>query len=116
MIWLLMPCFEHRDRSTDGRNGIRGAKERQQVLVPPELFAGGVAIRRCAERWSGPATPATGHVRHVATVQVSRRVAPDISERPVEPPAGDNTVVFVAGFADLANPVEEHRTRILRLA
>ena len=86
------------------------------MLVPPELFASSVATRRRAERWSGPAALATGHVRHVATVQVSGRVAPDISERPVEPPAGDDTVVFVAGFADLAKPVEKHRIRILRLA
>jgi hypothetical protein len=86
------------------------------VLIPPELFARGVATRRRAERWSGPATIATRHVRHIATVQVSGRVAPDITERPVEPPASDDTVVFVAGFADLAKPVEKHRTRILRLA
>jgi hypothetical protein len=115
MIWLVDALLRTPGPVNGGRNGIRGAKERQQVLVPPELFASGVATRRCAERWSGPATPATGHVRHVATVQVSGRVAPDISERPVEPTAGDNTVVFVAGFADLANPVEEHRIRILRL-
>ena len=78
------------------------------MLVPPELFACGVATRRRAERWSGPATFTTGHVRDVATVQVSRRVAPDIGERTIGPPAGDDAVVPAAGFADFTDLVEEH--------
>lgn len=86
------------------------------MLVPPELLAGGVAAWRGAERWPGPATFTARHVCHVAAVKVGLRVAPYIGERPVGPPAGDNAVVPVGVFANLASSVEEHGTRILRLA
>ena len=86
------------------------------MLVPPELLAGGVAAWRGAERWSSPAAFTARHICHVAAIKVSLCVAPHIGERPVRPPAGDNAVVPVAVFADLASPVEEHGTRILRLA
>jgi|GraSoi013_1_20cm_3_1032427.scaffolds.fasta_scaffold26582_2 hypothetical protein len=86
------------------------------MLVPPELLAGGVAAWRGAERWSSPAAFTARHICHVAAIKVSLCVAPHIGERPVRPPAGDNAVVPVAVFANLASSVEEHRTRILRLA
>jgi len=43
-------------------------------------------------------------------------VAPDVGEPSVRLEAGDNTVMFVGDFADIAGAVEEHCTRILRSA
>ena len=97
---------------------VRGVKERLKVLVPPELLAGGVAAWRGAERGSSPAAFTARHVCDIPAVKVGLRVTPYIGERTVRRPAGDNTAVLVAAFAfaDLASPVEEHGTRILRLA
>jgi len=92
------------------------AQERLEVLVPPELLARGVTGGRTAERRSGPTTPTAGHVRHVATVPARSRVVPDVHERAIGPQTGDDTLVFVSAFADVANPVQQHRIRILRLA
>jgi len=85
-----------------------------EVLVPPELLAGGVAAWGGAERRPSPAAFTARHVCHVAAVKVGLRVAPYIGERTVGLAAGDNAVVLV--FADLASTMEEHGTRILRLA
>jgi hypothetical protein len=92
------------------------AQERLEVLVPPELLAGGVTAGRVAEWRPGPAALTAGHVRHVATVWARSRVAPEVGERPIRPPPSDNTPVFVGAFADVANRVQQHCTRILRLA
>jgi hypothetical protein len=86
------------------------------MLVAPELLAGGVTAWRRTERWSSPAAFTTRHVCHVAAVKVGLRVAPHIGERPVRSPAGDNAVVPIGVFADLASSVKEHGIRILRLA
>lgn len=86
------------------------------MLVPPELFARGIANGSRAEWRSGPTTLTARDVRDVVPVQIGPRVAPDIGERAIRPPTGDHTMVFVDAFADGANPVEEHGTRILRLA
>lgn len=89
------------------------AQERLEVLVSPELLAGGVTAGRITERRPGPATLAAGHVRHVTTIRARSYVAPDVDERSIRPPTGDNTLVSVGALAD---PVQQHCTRILRLA
>jgi hypothetical protein len=93
---------------------VRGAEERLEVPVPPELLAGGVAAWGGAEQRPSPAAFTARHVCHVAAAKVGLRVAPYIGERTVGLAAGDNAVVLV--FADLASTMEEHGTRILRLA
>ena len=79
------------------------AQERLEMLVPPELLAGGVTAGRITERRSGPAALTAGHIRHVATVRACSHVAPEVGERPIRPPTGDNTLVPVGS---LANPVQ----------
>ncbi|MBV9160889.1 MAG: hypothetical protein JO309_05640 [Pseudonocardiales bacterium] len=86
------------------------------MLIPPELLAGRVTAGRVTERRPGPAALTAGHVRQVAIVRAHSHVAPDIDERPIRPPADDNTLVFVGALADVSNPVQQHCTRILRLA
>ncbi len=89
------------------------AQERLEVLVPPELLAGGVPGGCTAERRSGPAALTARHVRHVVTLRAHSRVPPEVSERPIHPQTSDNTLVFAGAFAKL---VQQHRIRILRLA
>ncbi|MGH3811495.1 MAG: hypothetical protein ACRDUV_03420 [Pseudonocardiaceae bacterium] len=92
------------------------AKERLEMLVPPELLAGSVTAGRTAERRPGPAALTAGHVSHETTVRVRPRVAPDADEPPIGLAAEDQATVFVGGFVNIPGPVEEHRTRILRTA
>jgi hypothetical protein len=89
------------------------AQERLEVLVPPELLAGGVTAGRITERRPGPAALTAGHVRHVATIRARSYVTPHVDERPIRPPTSDNTLVSVGALVD---PVQQHCTRILRLA
>jgi hypothetical protein len=96
--------------------GCLGAKKQLKVSVPPKLFAGGVATRRAGERRPGPAALTARHVRHVATVHLRSHVAPHVGETAICLAADDDTLVLVDAFADAADPVEEHLTRILRLA
>jgi hypothetical protein len=79
------------------------AQERLEMLVPPELLAGGVTAGRITEGRPGPAALTAGHIRHVATVRARSHVAPEVGEHPIRPPTGDNTLVPVGA---LANPVQ----------
>jgi hypothetical protein len=93
--------------------GFASAEERLEMLFPPELLASGVTAGRAAERRASPTALTVGHVRHVAAVHVRTHVAP-VNEPPIGLPASDQALVFAGGIADVASPVEEHRTRILR--
>jgi hypothetical protein len=89
------------------------AKERQEVLFSPELLASCVTAGRITERRPGPAALTARHVRHVATAQVRSHVAPDAGEPALSFLPSDYTLVSVGAVDNVANPVQEHRTRIL---
>ena len=86
------------------------------MFVPPELLAGGVTAGCAAERRPGPAALTAGHVSQEATVRARSRVAPDADEPSIGLLAEDQAAVFVDGFVDVPDLVEEHRLRILRAA
>jgi hypothetical protein len=81
------------------------AQERLEMLVPPELLAGGVTAGRITEGRPGPAALTAGHIRHVATVQARSHVAPEVGEHPIRPPTSDHTLMFIGA---LAHPVQQH--------
>ncbi len=81
------------------------AQERLEVLVPPELLAGGVTAGSIAERRPGPAALAAGHVRHVVTLPAGSLVAPEVTKRAICPPASDHALVFGGALADVAHAV-----------
>jgi hypothetical protein len=80
-------------------------QERLEVLVPPELLAGGVTAGSIAERRPGPAALTAGHVRQVVTLQARSHVAPKVNERAICLLASDNTPVFGGAPADVAHAV-----------
>ncbi|MGH4006905.1 MAG: hypothetical protein ACRDTH_01820 [Pseudonocardiaceae bacterium] len=92
------------------------AKERLEMLVPPELLARGVTAGRTAERRPGPAALAAGYVSHETTVWVRSHVAPDPDEPSIGLPTEDQAPVFVDGIVDVAGSMKEHCIRILRAA
>lgn len=81
------------------------AQERLEVLVSPELLAGGVTAGSIAERRPSPAALTAGHVRQVVSFQARSHVAPEVNERAICLLASDNTPVFGGALADVAHAV-----------